>query len=58
LQVLTDFIPSIAYALIGFTGFVELAALAWWGIELWRTMNLAAKGGETSMAMPFPVPAR
>ena len=27
LQVLTD-IPGIAYALIGFTGFVELAALA------------------------------
>ena len=58
LQVLTDFIPGIAYALIGFTGFVELAALAWWGMELWRTMNLAAKGGEVSMAMPFPVPAR
>ena len=58
LQVLTDFIPGVAYALIGFTGFVELAALAWWGMELWRTMNLAAKGGEASMAMPFPVPAR
>ena len=58
LQVLTDFIPNVAYALIGFTGFVELAALAWWGIELWRTMNLAAKGGQASMAMPFPVPTR
>lgn len=58
LQVLTDFIPGVAYALIGFTGFVELAALAWWGIELWRTMNLATKSGQASMAMPFPVPAR
>jgi hypothetical protein len=58
LQVLTDFIPNVAYPLIGFTGFVELIALLWWGIELWRTMNLAAKGRPSSMTVPFPMPAR
>ena len=56
LQVLTDFIPNIAYPMIGFTGFIELFALAWWAIELWRTMNLAAKGGAASTLAPFPVP--
>ncbi len=58
LQVLTDFIPNVAYPLIGFTGFVELFALLWWGIALWRTMNLAAKGRPSSMTVPFPMPAR
>lgn len=56
LQVLTDFIPTVAFPMIGFTGFIELFALAWWGIELWRTMNLAAKGGPPSTLAPFPVP--
>jgi hypothetical protein len=41
LQLATDFVPRIAYPLVGFTGFIELAALLWWGVELWRTMNLA-----------------
>ncbi len=41
LQILTDFIPQYAYPLVGFTGFIEITALAWWGIELWRTMNVA-----------------
>ena len=58
LQVLADFIPNVAYPLIGLTGFIELAALAWWGIELWRTMNLAAKGGTASTLASFPVPVR
>lgn len=40
-QILTDFVPRIAYPLVGFTGFLELAALAWWGVELWRVMNIA-----------------
>ncbi len=31
------------YPLVGITGFVELIALTWWGVELWRTMNLAHK---------------
>jgi hypothetical protein len=40
LQIATDFTRR-AYPLIGITGFVELAALTWWGVEMWRTMNLA-----------------
>jgi len=39
LQILTDFIPRVAYLLVGITGFLELAALAWWGVGLWRVMN-------------------
>jgi hypothetical protein len=41
LQVLTDWFPKIAYPLVGFTGFIEVTALAWWGIHLWRVMNMA-----------------
>jgi uncharacterized membrane protein YesL len=41
LQVLTDFLPNMAYPLVGLTGFIEVAALAWWGTELWHTMNQA-----------------
>ena len=41
LQILTDFVPDAAYPLIGFTGFIEVTALAWWGIGLWRVMNRA-----------------
>ena len=40
LQVATDF-SSRAYSLVGITGFIELIALTWWGVEMWRTMNLA-----------------
>ena len=58
LQVLTDFVPNLAYPLIGFTGFIELVALAWWGVELWRTMNLARKGEKPSFILPFPAPVR
>ncbi|MGE5056136.1 MAG: NnrS family protein [Acidobacteriota bacterium] len=58
LQVLTDFLPNLAYPLIGFTGFIELMALAWWGAELWRTMNQARKGQKPSLIMPFPAPVR
>jgi NnrS protein len=41
LQVFTDWFPKPAYSLLGFTGFIEVIALAWWGIHLWRVMNLA-----------------
>ena|SRR5215471_6888438 len=58
LQVLTDFLPNIAYPLMGFTGFIELAALFWWGVELWRTMNRAARGRMAALTMPFPAPVR
>jgi hypothetical protein len=57
LQVLTDFVPNVAYPLIGFTGFIELTALLWWGIELWRTMNVAKKGRTKLLTAPFPLPA-
>lgn len=40
-QILTDFAPKVAYPLVGLTGFVEVIALSWWGVELWHTMNLA-----------------
>jgi hypothetical protein len=40
LQIATDFTRR-AYPLVGVTGFVELVALTWWGVEMWRTMNLA-----------------
>ena len=43
LQILTDFVPGVAYPLIGFTGFIEVTALAWWGIGLWRVMNHKAE---------------
>jgi len=39
LQIATDFYPSVAYPLVGMTGFLEVAALAWWGIGLWQVMN-------------------
>ena len=58
LQILTDFVPSVAYPLIGFTGFIELNALLWWGIELWRTMNLARTNRTTLLRAPFPLAAR
>jgi hypothetical protein len=58
LQVLTDFVPGIAYPLLGFTGFIELTALLWWGIELWRTMNVASRNRAMPLTVPFPVAAR
>lgn len=57
LQIMTDFAPTIAYPLIGFTGFIELAALFWWGVELWWTMNIAA-ARQPSPVLPFPVTVR
>jgi len=41
LQIGTDFFPNVCYPLVGVTGFLEVTALAWWGIGLWRIMNLA-----------------
>ena len=58
LQVLTDFSPKVAYPLIGFTGFIELSALLWWGIELWRTMNLTVKDRSRLMSTSLPLPVR
>jgi NnrS protein len=58
LQILTDFVPNTAYPLLGFTGFIEFAALLWWGTELWRTMNLAKTNRAKLLTAPFPVAAR
>jgi hypothetical protein len=54
LQILTDFIPQAAFPLVGLTGFIEVMALAWWGIELWRTMNLSKT--HRAEFLPAPVP--
>ena len=58
LQVLTDFVPKVAYPLIGFTGFIELSALLWWGIELWRTMDAARTNRPKMLTARFPLAAR
>jgi len=58
LQILTDFIPSVAYRLVGVTGFIEVTALAWWGVELWHTMNLSQTHRAKLLRAPLPVVAR
>ncbi len=57
LQVLTDWIPGIAYPLLGFTGFIEVIALAWWGIHLWRVMNMARVHRPQSLTIHVPAQA-
>lgn len=58
LQVLTDFVPSVAFPLVGLTGFIEFTALLWWGVELWRTMNAAKTDRTKMLAAPFPLGVR
>ena len=58
LQIATDFYPNVAYPLVGLTGFIEVAALAWWGIGLWRVMNLSRTERVKVLAAPFPILAR
>jgi hypothetical protein len=55
LQVLSDFFPATAFPLVGLTGFVEVIALAWWGVELWRTMNLAQTHRAQLLGASLPV---
>jgi hypothetical protein len=55
LQVLTDFLPATAFPLVGLTGFIEVVALAWWGVELWRTMNLARTQRPKLLGASLPV---
>jgi len=57
-QVLTDFVPSVAFPLVGVTGFIEFFALLWWGVELWRTMNVAKTSRTKLLTAPFPLGAR
>jgi hypothetical protein len=58
LQVLTDFLPATAFPLVGLTGFVEVLALGWWGVELWHTMNLAKTHRVKLLRSPLPIVAR
>ncbi len=58
LQVLTDFAPHVAYSLIGITGIMELAAIAWWGIGLWHVMNLAKTHRSHMLNAPAPLVVR
>ncbi|HET7751643.1 MAG TPA: NnrS family protein [Terriglobales bacterium] len=56
LQILTDFSPTVTYPLIGLTGFIEVVALAWWGIGLWRVMNLARTHRPQVLTAPLVMP--
>jgi hypothetical protein len=58
LQILTDFIPQVAFPLVGLTGFIEVTALAWWGLELWHTMNLSTTRRTGAVPSPLPQAAR
>jgi hypothetical protein len=58
LQILTDFIPHIAFPLVGFTGFIEVTALAGWGAELWHTMNLSKTHRAKLPQLPLPLSVR
>ncbi len=58
LQVLTDFIPATAFALVGLTGFIEVIALGWWSVELWHTMSLAHTHRSKLLGGSLPVAAR
>lgn len=58
LEILTDFAPRPAYSLLGLTGFIEITALFWWGIELWHTMNLSRTQRGQLLRLPLPSPAK
>jgi hypothetical protein len=58
LQILTDFIPRVAFPLVGVTGFIEVTALAWWGVELWHTMNLPHTHRAQLLRAALPLGAR
>ncbi|HTS70039.1 MAG TPA: NnrS family protein [Terriglobia bacterium] len=58
LQILTDFIPQVAYRLVGITGFIEVSALVWGGVELWHTMNLSLTHRARLLHTPVPLSAR
>ncbi len=55
LQIGTDFFPTVAYPLVGLTGFIEVTALAWWGIGLWRVMNLARSERPKALTTALPI---
>jgi hypothetical protein len=55
LQIGTDFFPNVAYPLVGLTGFFEVTALAWWGIGLWRMMDLSKTQRAKILSAPFAI---
>ena len=58
LQILTDFFPGASFPLVGLTGFIEVTALEWWGVELWHTMNFSRTHRAQLLRPPLPVEAR
>ena len=50
--------PGIAYPLIGVTDFIELGALAWSGVGLWRVMNLSKTHRANVLRIPVPLEVR
>lgn len=58
LQILTDFQPQLAFSLIGITGVLELAGFVWWGVELWRMMNLAKTHRASLLRAPMSLVAK
>jgi len=57
LQILTDWFPA-AYPLVGGTGFMEIAGFAWWGVNLWRTMNRSKTERSKVLHPAVPLAAR
>ena len=55
-QIGTDFFPQ-AFLLLGVTGFLQVAGFAWWGYELWRTMNMAKVHREKQLTVQLPMAA-
>jgi hypothetical protein len=58
LQILSDFVPRLAYALVGITGFIEIAGFAWWVIDLWATMNQGKTHRPAVLAGPAALAGR
>jgi hypothetical protein len=58
LEILTDLGPDIGYPLIGVTGFMELGALAGWGVGLWRVINLSKTHRASVLHIPVSLETR
>jgi len=50
-QTLTDFLPG-AFSLTAFSGLLEVAGLAWWGLHLWRIMSGRWQPGANATPAP------
>jgi hypothetical protein len=54
MQTATDFTPA-AFTVVGFSGVLEVAGLAFWGVHLWRVMNGKAAAAECTCCGPDAV---